>query len=380
MLGDDQASDSADQQDGAKLAEAQEHANGTDKKLAKPRRKSAIKWFFAKLVLSCLVVGILLIGALYAYYQDTISQPRQFSNQIFTIKQGESFFSFAENLVSLGVIAEPYTFQALARKERLAGKLHTGQYQLDDGLSLQKILQQVTSGKGQITHRLQFVRGSTFKHLLATLGNKAKLVQELSGLSGKALMQQLFDRDIEPEGLFYPDTYQFKPGDTDISILRRAYTLMEQKLENIWANRAPDQPHKSTYEALIMASIIEKETALPSERSLISGVFTNRLNIGMRLQADPTVIYGIGDAYNGNIARKHLKTDTPYNTYTRYGLPPGPICFPGEAAIKAAVNPDKTKALYFVAKGDGKGSHYFSETLKQHNKAVRKYQINHKKS
>ena len=377
MPGDQQTDPSGSQAVGETAS--QETSKSTKNKPSRPPRKNSIKWLFAKLAFSCLLIGVVFFGALYFYYQDNISQPRQFNNQIFTIKSGQSFASFAKKLVSIGVIQEPYTFQLLARQEGLAGSLHTGQYQLADGLSLRAILQQVTSGKGQITHRLRFVQGSTFKQLLAALREETRLVQELNGLSGKALMQQLFDRDVEPEGLFYPDTYQFKPGESDISILRRAYALMEQKLDKAWAGRAPDQPHTSAYEALIMASIIEKETAQANERPLISGVFTNRLNIGMRLQTDPTVIYGIGDAYTGNITRKHLKTDTPYNTYTRSGLPPGPICLPGEAALDAAVNPDKTKALYFVAKGDGDGGHYFSETLKQHNAAVRQYHINRKK-
>jgi UPF0755 protein len=224
------------------------------------------------------------------------------------------------------------------------------------------------------------VQGSTFKQLLATLKAQSKLGQTLENVSGRELMRQLFDKDVDPEGQFYPDTYLFKSGDTDVSILRRSYELMQSKLSRLWDERAADQVHKTAYDALIMASIIEKETAQASERKLISGVFANRLNIGMRLQTDPTVIYGIGDAYTGNITRKHLKTDTPYNTYTRYGLPPGPICLPGEAAIEAAVNPDKTKALYFVAKGDGTRGHYFSKNLKEHNKAVKRYLANRKKN
>lgn len=325
-------------------------------------------------------MGAMAAAVLYFYYIDSTTQPRQFNNQVFVIKQGQSFAAFAEELMAMGVIKETWTLQILARSQGLAGKLHTGQYQFADGLRLEQILQKVTSGEGQISHSLQFVQGSTYKQLLAALREQPNLTQTLGDLSGRALMQQLFAKDIEPEGQFYPDTYFFKPGDSDRSILRRAYHLMQQKLNQLWDEKSPDQVHKTPYEALIMASIIEKETALESERALISGVFTNRLKLGMRLQTDPTVIYGIGEAYDGNITRKHLKTATPYNTYIHRGLPPGPICLPGEAALKAALNPETTKALYFVATGGGDGAHYFSASLKEHNKAVKKYQINRKKS
>ncbi len=343
-------------------------------------RKNVLTRFFKRLLFSCIIVALLSAAALYSYYQNSTTAPRQFNNQVFKIKTGQSFSAFARNLVELGVIKEPFSFQMLAHQKDLAGQLHAGQYQLEDGLNLQEILNKVTSGKGQISHSLQFVQGSTFRQLLAYLKSQGKLKQTLGQLSGRALMRKLFDKDVDPEGQFYPDKYLYQADDTDVSILRRAHDLMQKKLDAIWSERAADQVHKTSYEALIMASIIEKETAQPSERPLISGVFSNRLNIGMRLQTDPTVIYGIGPSYDGNITRKHLKTDTPYNTYTRYGLPRGPICLPGEAAIWAAVNPESTKALYFVAKGDGQGSHYFSKTLQEHNKAVRKYQINRKKS
>ncbi len=349
--------------------------------VAGKRKKNGLARFITRLFIGGGLLGLLCLGGLYLYYQDSINKPRDFSNQIVRINSGDSFSVFAKKLTKMKVIDEPYSFRLLAKRTGLAGKLHTGRYQLADGLNLQQILDKVTTGQDQLTHTVRFVQGSNFKQMLASLKEAPHLEQTLDeNVTGRQLMKSLFDRDIHPEGLFYPDTYLYHQGDSDVSILQRAYKLMDEKLDAIWASRAKGQPYKTPYEALIMASIIEKETAMASERPLISGVFRNRLNIDMRLQTDPTVIYGIGDAYDGNITRKHLKTDTPYNTYTRKGLPPTPICLPGEAAIKAAVNPEKTKALYFVAVGDGTGAHYFSKSLQEHNKAVKRYLANRKKN
>ncbi len=190
-------------------------------------------------------------------------------------------------------------------------------------------------------------------------------------------MQLVGNSESHPEGLFFPDTYYFDRNTQDITVLKRAYESMHEKLEKAWLGRDDHLPYKSPYEALIMASIIEKETGKASERKMIAGVFINRLRIGMRLQTDPTVIYGLGDQYDGNIRRKNLESDTPYNTYTRAGLPPTPIAMPGLASIEAAMHPAETKALYFVGKGDG--SHVFSSTLAEHNRAVIKYQLKSKK-
>ena len=196
-------------------------------------------------------------------------------------------------------------------------------------------------------------------------------------MSEAEVMKLVGKGEKHAEGWFFPDTFYFDRGTTDVVLLKRSYDIMQAKLESAWANRASGLPYKNSYEALIMASIIEKETGKASERPMIAGVFINRLRIGMRLQTDPTVIYGMGDNYKGNIRRKDLTTDTIYNTYTRDGLPPTPIAMPGLASIEAALNPEKTKALYFVGKGDG--SHAFSNSLVEHNRAVAKYQLKRKK-
>lgn len=194
-----------------------------------------------------------------------------------------------------------------------------------------------------------------------------------SGAASGELMKGLGLAGRHPEGQFFPDTYHFPRNTPDVEVFREAYTLMQRKLDAAWAQRHPDLPLAGPYAALVLASIIEKETALDSERRQISGVFTRRLKRGMRLQTDPTVIYGLGDAFDGNLRRRDLERDTPYNTYTRAGLPPTPIALPGEASLLAAVQPDDGDALYFVATGKGDGSHYFSATLAEHNRAVRRY-------
>ena len=264
----------------------------------------------------------------------------------------------------------------------MAGKLHTGQYRFEDGLNLIEILDAITSGKYRLSYSFTFVQGSTFKQLLDSLSEADKVKHTLGGRTHSEVLA-LFDFSSQythPEGLFFPETYAFDAGASDQEIMQRAYQTMQKTLQKLWAERAPNLEIESAYEALILASIIEKETGLESERKEISGVFMNRLKKGMKLQTDPTVIYGVGDAYDGNITRKHLTTDTPYNTYTRHGLPPTPISMPGYAAIEAALHPQKTEAIFFVARGDGSGGHTFSKTLSEHNKAVKQYLKNRRKS
>ncbi|MCP4000306.1 MAG: endolytic transglycosylase MltG [Gammaproteobacteria bacterium] len=233
-----------------------------------------------------------------------------------------------------------------------------------------------------MSHSFTFIQGSTFKQLRESLLASDNVQQTLEYKSDADVLA-FFDATGQyshPEGLFFPETYAFDPGASDEDIMRRAYEMMQSKLAALWAKRDLEIAISTPYEALILASIIEKETGLASERKKISGVFMNRLRKGMKLQTDPTVIYGLGDSYNGNITRKHLTTDTPYNTYTRRGLPPSPISFPGYAAIEAALHPDQTEAIFFVAKGDGSGGHNFSKTLSEHNRAVKQYLKNRKKS
>jgi UPF0755 protein len=223
--------------------------------------------------------------------------------------------------------------------------------------------------QGSIT----FIEGKTFKQMRIKLANNNAVRTTIADLSDAEVMRVVGNGKNHAEGLFFPDTFYFDRGTADIVLLKRSYEGMQSKLAAAWANRASGLPYKDSYEALIMASIVEKETGKASERPMIAGVFLNRLRIGMRLQTDPTVIYGMGDKYDGNIRRKDLTTDTIYNTYTRDGLPPTPIAMPGLASIEAALHPEKTKALYFVGKGDG--SHQFSNSLVEHNRAVAKYQL-----
>jgi UPF0755 protein len=209
--------------------------------------------------------------------------------------------------------------------------------------------------------------------MLRQLNASPEVRHTLHGLSEAEIMRRVGVQEKRPEGLFFPDTYHFASGSSDVEILRRSYQAMKQKLGSVWESRNTGLPYESPYDALIMASIIEKETGRADERPLIASVFTNRLHIGMRLQTDPTVIYGLGDKFDGNIRKRDLTTDTPYNTYTRDGLPPAPIAMPGLDSLRAAVNPAQSDKLYFVGKGDG--SHYFSRTLEEHNRAVAKYQL-----
>lgn len=329
---------------------------------------------------------LLLLGlaaALGAYWMDEqLNQPRQFSQTTFPIERGDTLKKFALHLQEAGVISETLPLTLYARFKGQAGKLHTGYYRFEDGLNLVEVLDAITRGRYRLQHQFTFVQGSTYRQLREALAADDQVRQTLGDMDDAELLALMDTAQhyTHPEGLFYPETYAYDPGASDVDILRRAYAMMQDRLAEIWSQRDPDIEIETPYEALILASIIEKETALASERAQISGVFMNRLRKGMKLQTDPTVIYGLGETYDGNITRAHLTTDTPYNTYTREGLPPTPIALPGQAAIKAAVNPEQTEAIYFVAKGDGSGAHTFSRTLKEHNRAVKKYLNNLKQA
>lgn len=344
-------------------------------------RSGTLKRILLLLLVVCVFAGG--AAALGMNWLDkTLNQPRSYAGQTFSINQGDTLKGFIARLQRAGIVDEPYSLALYARYKGLAGKLHTGQYIFTDGLSLVEVLDAITSGKYRLSHSFTFVQGSTFKQLRESLA-AAETVQHTLGGTTNAKVLALFDASAQyahPEGLFFPETYAYDPGASDEEIMRRAYLTMQTTLQKLWEERDPDIEIKSAYEALILASIIEKETALASERKQISGVFMNRLRKGMKLQTDPTVIYGLGDSYNGNITRKHLTTDTPYNTYTRHGLPPTPISMPGYAAIEAALHPQQTEAIFFVARGDGSGGHNFSKTLSEHNKAVKKYLKNRRKN
>ncbi len=252
--------------------------------------------------------------------------------------------------------------------------IKAGSYAWTQPMSALQLLNRLTAGDTQ-QNEARLIEGMSFTQVRALLESNPQLHTSSPPQNDRDILQQLGLPYAGPEGLFFPDTYFFNPGDSELDVLRRAARAMQVRLDQAWAQRAADLPYQTPYQALIMASIIEKESARAEERPLIAGVFINRLRLGMRLQTDPTVIYGLGSRYQGNLHKKDLLFDTPYNTYTRPGLPPTPIAMPGQAAIDAALHPAPTKALYFVAKGDG--SHQFSDTLAQHNQAVQKYQLHH---
>lgn len=324
-----------------------------------------------RLLLWIAIIGCLGLTGWMAYYAKTPLNIRPDAQEI-TIKQNSSLRSIAKQLVAQGVIKTEWPFVLLAKVLNKAPYLQAGDYTLNKNVNPYQLLLSLNHGKstqGGIT----FIEGKTFKQMRLRLTKNDAIKHTIQTLSDAEVMQLVGKGESHAEGLFFPETFYFDRGTLDTVILKRAYEIMQNKLEKAWQTRANNLPYKSSYEALIMASIIEKETGKASEREMIAGVFINRLRIGMRLQTDPTIIYGMGDDYQGNIRRKDLMKDTPYNTYTRSGLPPTPIAMPGLASIEAALHPADTKALYFVGKGDG--SHAFSNSLAEHNRAVVKYQL-----
>ena len=289
----------------------------------------------------------------------------------FNIKSGTTLRGAAQQLAQAGVVKQPFLFTWVARLSGKGTALKAGNYALEAALTPWDLLQKLT--KGDVTQsEMKFIEGWTFQQMRQALNRAPGLQHETQDLSPGEIMTRLGFPDQHAEGRFFPDTYFFSSGMSDLALLARAHNLMQAHLKSIWLDRAPNLPYATPDEALIMASIVEKETGLAAERPLIAGVFVNRLRIGMLLQTDPTVIYGLGESFDGNLRRRDLLTDTPYNTYTRAGLPPTPIAMPSLGALHAALHPADTKALYFV--GRGNGAHQFSETLAQHNQAVNRYQ------
>ena len=288
-----------------------------------------------------------------------------------TLEPGTSLKGLALQLETDGVLENELRFRILGRVMGYAGRLQAGRYTLDEPLTPLQLLGKIV--RGDVTKAaILFVEGWNIREVRQELARNQHLEHRLTDMTDAEMLAAIGAEEKHPEGLFFPNTYFFNPDSQDIEVLRRAYNLQHEKLYLAWETRAPDLPYKTPYEALIMASIIEKETGAPEERPRIAAVFINRLNKRMRLQTDPTVIYGIGAKFDGNLRKADLLRDTPYNTYTRSGLPPTPIAMPGEDAIRAALNPDHSKALYFVAKGDG--THVFSDSLDEHNRAVNQYQ------
>ncbi len=290
----------------------------------------------------------------------------------FTVKSGANVRGLARQLAEQQLLAEPHSFWILARALGKAGAIQAGTYRLDRALTPVELLDKLARGDVVLAEVL-FVEGTTFRQWLAQLARQPRVRATLAGKDEAELRSLLALGDQPPEGWFFPDTYRFAPGTSDVEILKRAHAAMQRRLAEAWAARAPGSPLKSPYEALILASIVEKETGVAAERPEIAGVFANRLRRGMRLQTDPTVIYGIGEKYDGNIRKRDLTTDTPWNTYTRDGLPPTPIAMPGAGSLAAVARPAQNEYLYFVGKGDG--THQFSRTLEEHNRAVATYQL-----
>ena len=290
----------------------------------------------------------------------------------FEAPRGASLRSVALSLREKDVLRHPEVWIGWVRLTGQAGALKAGEYELQPGLTPRQLLEVLSSGR-VLLHSITFIEGSTFADVRAALAAHPAVQGDHRNASAEDIMRALGEPGVHPEGQFFPDTYYFARGASDLELLGIAHRRMQAALAEAWQERAADLPLASAYEALILASIVEKETALDTERPQIAGVFTERLRRGMRLQTDPTVIYGMMSSYDGNIRRMDLLRDTPYNTYTRSGLPPTPIAMPGLDSIRAAVHPDATGALFFVATGQGDGSHYFSKTLAEHNAAVKRY-------
>jgi len=327
-----------------------------------------------RLIGIAVLLASLTLGWFWIGYRTFLETPLHVPEEgmVLQVEKGTNLRQLGRQLEQRGVLQNGDMLYWHARWRELASKIRAGEFQVPAGTTPDGLLDILISGK-TISYTLTLVEGWNFGQVLAAVGNDPVLQHVISAQKPAEVMRELGYPDIHPEGQFFPDTYAFPRGTTDRDFLKRAYRRMQQQLAEAWAGRADDIEVKSPQEALILASIVEKETGVPRERPEIAGVFTRRLKHGMKLQTDPTVIYGMGERYQGNIRRSDLLEDTPYNTYVHTGLPPTPICMPGREAIDAVLHPAPGKALYFVANGDG--SHVFSDTLKQHNAAVQKYQL-----
>ena len=330
-----------------------------------------LRIFIAALLIAACLGGF----ALFADYRHFLDAPIDVGDKgrEITIAPGMSVGEVARTLESQGILRTSLYLQAYARITGFASRIKAGEYALIPGTTPRTLMEQFVAGR-VIQYSLTIVEGWTFRQMLEAVTGHGKLEHTLQGLSDEQIMELLDHPGEHPEGRFFPDTYQFPAGTSDSTFLKRAYDTMTSRLNEAWSSRSPNLPFTTPYEALILASVVEKETALPSERPAIAGVFVRRLRKGMLLQTDPTVIYGLSDKFDGNLRSKDLRADSPYNTYVRPGLPPTPISLPGAASLAAAVNPAPGDTLYFVAAGDG--SHVFSTTLAEHNRAVRQHQLN----
>ena len=325
-----------------------------------------------KVLLTLVVIAAIGGYGAYHYWQTRLQAPITLDEpMLYEVPPGAGFNRVVDDLEAQGVLADAWAFKLLTRVEpERVPSLKVGEYSLEPGMSGMQVLDKLASAE-VVTYSVTIPEGWTFQQMRAALAEAEKLAQASAEMSDDEIMTALGHEGEHPEGRFFPDTYTYHKGVEDLEILRQANQSMEALLEEVWADRAEDLPIDTPYEALIMASLIERETGAPEERRQIAGVFKRRLERGMRLQTDPTVIYGMGDRFEGNITRADLREATPYNTYVIDGLPPTPIALPGRAALEAAVDPQEGDTLYFVAKGDG--THHFSRTLREHNNAVNRY-------
>ena len=320
-----------------------------------------------------ILLGLLAGGGAAAWLYHFARAPLRLASDPveFTIPPGSSLRSASRQIVRAGVDMPWWAFEAVTRAAGNPGEIKAGSYELRPGATPLDLLGKLTRGEFAQAE-IKFIEGWTFGQLRKALDAHPKVRHDTRGLSDAEILRRIEAPATHAEGWFFPDTYVFPRGTSDLEILRQAHRAMEKRLNAAWAQRNPEVPIGSPYEALILASIVEKETGRPEDRPMVAAVLANRLRAGMRLQVDPTVIYGLGDAFDGNLRKRDLVADTPYNTYTRDGLPPTPIAMPGLASIEAVMRPPAANVLYFVARGDG--SSEFSRTLEEHNRAVTKYQ------
>ena len=323
-----------------------------------------------KLVLLVLILAFVAAIVGVSWF-TTRHLPMRTDPTMFSIPAGASLRSAAQVIEAAGIDIPAWQLEMLGRVMGRSSKIKAGSYEVEQGLTALALLDKLT--RGDVTQgELVLVEGKTFRQLRAMLNEHPDLTHESQKLSDAKILMIVGAKEAQPEGLFFPDTYLFNKGSSDLDVLRRAYKAMQPKLAAAWEKRESTLPVKTPYELLILASIVEKETGLPADRPQVAAVFVNRLRRGMLLQTDPTVIYGMGERFDGNLRKVDLQTDTPWNTYTRPGLPPTPIAMPGLASLQAAAKPPPSDMLYFVARGDG--SSEFSATLDEHNSAVAKFQ------
>ncbi len=322
-----------------------------------------------RLISLTLLLAVSLLGV-FAYLSFT-PNPLPHTPMEFSLKPGSSLKSAVSQMKQAGALENDWTFFVLARALNKATQIKHGNYQLEKAVSHFELLDIISSGRTEQS-QLTIIEGQTFRELRSLLNAHTGLRHDSAAMSETTILQKIGASEAFAEGLFFPDTYNFSSGSSDLIVLKRAYQTMQKHLLSNWEKRDAGLPLESPYQALILASIVEKETGQAVDRPMIASVFTNRLRIKMRLQTDPTVIYGIGERFDGNLRLRDLTADTPYNTYTRNGLTPTPIALPGLASIQAALHPAQSNALYFVARGDG--SSHFSSSLSEHNNAVNRYQ------